>query len=81
VVVDATRLQVRARLQSGTLPRVHAASTHAGASGGTHRCAVCDDFIDGPIEFRLRFPDGLTLRFHARCRDAWLTEREALDAT
>jgi hypothetical protein len=80
-VVDTLRLQVRMRLRSGELRRVDAASTHAGAASGTHRGAACDDLIDGPIEFRLRFPDGRTLRFHARCRDMWLTERDALDST
>jgi hypothetical protein len=68
-------------LSSGDLPRVDATSTHAGTSSGTHRCAACDDVIDGPIEFRLRFPHGRTLRFHARCRDIWLTERAALGPT
>jgi hypothetical protein len=80
-VVDTLRVQIRTRLRSGALLRVDAASTHAGASSGTHRCAACDDVIDGPIEFRLRFPDGRTLRFHARCRDVWLSERDALGPT
>jgi hypothetical protein len=77
--MDTIRLQIRERLGSGALPRDPAQSTAAGMASGTHRCAACDTLISGIIEFRLRFPDGRTLRFHARCRDAWQAERAAFE--
>jgi hypothetical protein len=78
-VVDQLRGLARARLLAGELPREPAAFTLAGSPNGTHRCAVCDEVITGPIEFRLRFPNDRAMYFHGGCHDAWLVERQALE--
>jgi hypothetical protein len=41
---------------------------------------VCDEVIAGAIEFRRRFPNHTVLHFHAHCHDAWMAERQALEA-
>ena len=71
------RALARDRLLADALPRDRAALTRAGIPDGTHHCAVCDEIITGPIEFRLSFRDR-ALHFHGRCHDAWLVERQVL---
>jgi hypothetical protein len=78
-VVDQVRVLARARLLAGALPRDPAAFTLAGNPNGTHRCAVCDEVITGPVEFRLRFANRTVLHLHGRCHDAWLVERQVLE--
>ena len=73
------RALARDRLLAGALPRDPAVLTRAGFADGTHRCAVCDEAITGPIEFRVHFADDTALRFHGRCHDAWLAERQELE--
>ena len=80
-LVDDILRMARDRLRSGDLPRESAVLTLAGIADGTHRCAVCDDRIPGPMEFRLRFGDDTMLHFHGRCHYAWLAEREALTSS
>jgi hypothetical protein len=78
-MVDDIRRMARARLRTGDLPRDPAEFTLAGNPNGTHRCAVCDEVIVGPIEFRLRFANDTVLHFDGRCHDAWLVERQVLE--
>jgi hypothetical protein len=79
-LLDTLRVQARDRLLSGTLPRDRTALTRAGVPDGSHRCAVCDAVIAGPIEFCVR-SNGTALHFHGRCHDAWLAEREVLETS
>jgi hypothetical protein len=79
-MADQLRERARDRLVAGALPRDPAAFTLAGSAAGSHRCAVCDEVIAGAIEFRLRFPNHTVLHFHAHCHDAWMAERQALEA-
>ena len=73
---DDIRLVARDRLRTGDLPRDPVALTRAGLPDGTHLCAVCDEVITGPIEFRVHLASDAALHFHGRCHDAWLLERQ-----
>ena len=71
------RVLARDRLRAGVLPRDRAALTLACVPDGTRYCALCDEVITGPLDFRLSFKDR-ALHFHGRCHDAWLAERGVL---
>jgi hypothetical protein len=70
----------RDRLRTGDLPRDPAERTMAGIPDGTRWCHVCGEAITRPIVLRLRYANGTVLHFHGRCHDAWLMERQGLEA-
>jgi hypothetical protein len=76
---DSLRESIRARLASGTLPRLRGAAW-SGQARGEHRCACCRQTIrDLELEYEPR--DQIDLYAHIHCFMVWLAESRLADAT
>ena len=66
-------VRIRAKIASGVLPLPPEAPEKCFVGKGTRRpCNGCDKVISpDEIEYEIDVVDGRTLRFHAKCLDAW----------